>query len=161
MPPAVYLDYNATAPLRPEVASAIREARGAGGNASSVHGFGREQRRRIEQAREAVAALAGAPLAGVVFTGSGSEANNLALLGCGRPRRLVSAGEHESLLQAANFIQTIQERQGLKVACLEEIAYRRGYLSGAEVERLAHDMRKNSYGEYLLRLVRDDEGGPP
>ncbi len=100
MPPAVYLDYNATAPLRPEAATAIREALGACGNASSVHGFGREQRRRLELAREAVAALAGAPLAGVIFTGSGSEANNLALLGCGRPRLLVSAGEHESVLRA-------------------------------------------------------------
>ena len=95
----VYLDYNATAPLRPEAAAAMREALGALGNASSVHGFGREQRRRVEEAREAVAALAGGPVAGVVFTGSGSEANNLALLGSGRGRRLVSAGEHESVLQ--------------------------------------------------------------
>ena len=78
----------------------------------------------------------------------------------GRGTAWLDTGTHESLLQAANFIQTIQERQGLKVACLEEIAYRKGYLSREEVERLAHDMRKNSYGEYLLRLV-SDEGGRP
>ncbi len=77
----------------------------------------------------------------------------------GRGTAWLDTGTHESLLQAANFIQTIQERQGLKVACLEEIAYRKGYLSRDEVERLAHDMRKNSYGDYLLKLVREDGGG--
>ena len=79
----------------------------------------------------------------------------------GRGIAWLDSGTHESLLQAANFIQTIQERQGLKVACLEEIAYRQGYLSASAVERLAHDMRKNSYGEYLLRMIRErqDAGG--
>jgi len=79
----------------------------------------------------------------------------------GRGIAWLDTGTHESLLQAANFIQTIQERQGLKVACLEEIAYRQGYLSASAVERLAHDMRKNSYGEYLLRMIRErqDAGG--
>ena len=72
----------------------------------------------------------------------------------GRGIAWLDTGTHESLLQAANFIQTIQERQGLKIACLEEIAYRKGYLSGADVERLAQEMRKNSYGEYLLAMIR-------
>jgi len=74
----------------------------------------------------------------------------------GRGIAWLDTGTHESLLQAANFIQTIQERQGLKVACLEEIAYRMGALSKSDVERIAHEMRKNSYGEYLLNMIRDD-----
>ena len=97
---SAYLDDNATAPLRPEAAAAMTEALGALGNASSVHRFGRDQRARLEAAREAVAALVGGPPSGLVFTGSGSEANNLALTGCGRRRLLVSAGEHASVLQA-------------------------------------------------------------
>ena len=76
----------------------------------------------------------------------------------GRGIAWLDTGTHESLLQAANFIQTIQERQGLKVACLEEIAFRKGYLSAADIERIAHDMRKNRYGEYLLGMIRDDAG---
>jgi glucose-1-phosphate thymidylyltransferase len=74
----------------------------------------------------------------------------------GRGIAWLDTGTHESLLQAANFIQTIQERQGLKVACLEEIAYRMGTLSASDIERIAHDMRKNSYGEYLLGMIRED-----
>ena len=74
----------------------------------------------------------------------------------GRGIAWLDTGTHESLLQAANFIQTIQERQGLKVACLEEIAYRKGYLSATDIERIAHQMRKNSYGEYLLAMIRED-----
>ncbi len=97
---AVYLDYNASAPLRPEAAAALSETLSLTGNASSVHGFGRALRQRIESARAAVAALAGAAPAEVVFTSGGTEANNLALRGdwaC----VLVSAGEHDSVLQAA------------------------------------------------------------
>ena len=77
----------------------------------------------------------------------------------GRGIAWLDTGTHESLLQAANFIQTIQERQGLKVACLEEIAYRKGYLSETDIERIAHEMRKNAYGEYLLNMIRED-GSP-
>ncbi len=97
---AVYLDYNASAPIRPEAAAALSEALGLTGNASSVHGFGRALRQRIESAREAVAALAGAAPADVIFTSGGTEANNLALRGDWE-RVLVSAGEHDSVLQAA------------------------------------------------------------
>ena len=96
----VYLDYNATAPLRPEAREAVASAMDTMGNASSVHGYGRAQRARIEAARATVAELFGAVPAGVVFTGSGTEANNLALRGCGRTRVIVSAGEHDSVLAA-------------------------------------------------------------
>jgi len=95
-----YLDFNATAPARPEVIEAVAEAMRAGGNASSVHAAGRAARARVEQARRRVAALVGADPRGVVFTGSGTEANNQALRRAGRPRLLVGAIEHESVLQA-------------------------------------------------------------
>lgn len=97
----VYLDYNATAPLCPEAAAALEAALRETGNPSSVHVFGRRARRRVEDAREAVAALVGARPAGVVFTSGGSEANNLALSGLPSGRVLVSAMEHDSVLQAA------------------------------------------------------------
>jgi len=98
--PATYLDWNATAPLRPEAAAAVTAALARCGNPSSVHRWGRAARQSVEEAREAVAALVGAPPDGVVFTGGGTEANHLALLGIGRPRILVSAVEHGSVLQA-------------------------------------------------------------
>src|SRR5262245_41973119 len=97
---AVYLDYNATAPLRPAAAEAMARAQGLAGNPSSVHSFGRQARATLETAREQVAALAGAKPAQVVFTSGGTEANNLALLGSGRTRLLVSAIEHDSILAA-------------------------------------------------------------
>ena len=95
-----YLDHNATTPLRPEAAAAMAEALAMTGNPSSVHRFGRHARRKIEAAREAVAALAGARPEGVIFTSGGTEANNLALAGTARRRILVSAGEHDSVLDA-------------------------------------------------------------
>ena len=103
----IYLDYNATAPVRPEAAAAVVAALQATGNASSVHGFGREARRILEDAREAVAGLVGAAPAQVIFTGGGTEANDLALGGCGRARVLVSAGEHDSVLQAVPAAERI------------------------------------------------------
>ncbi|MBB4285527.1 cysteine desulfurase family protein [Roseospira goensis] len=96
---AVYLDHNATAPLRPEAAAAMRAALDVAGNPSSVHGHGRRARALVEDAREAVAALAGVPPAWVVFTGSGSEANALALTGPGDGPRLCTAVEHDSVLR--------------------------------------------------------------
>lgn len=96
----VYLDYNATAPLRPEALAAMTKALEVTGNASSPHAFGRRARRIVEDAREAVAALVGARPQQVVFTSGGTEANTLALRGCARSRVLVSAGEHASVLQA-------------------------------------------------------------
>ena len=71
----------------------------------------------------------------------------------GRGIAWLDTGTHESLLQASTFIQTIEERQGLMVACLEEIAFSMGYITALDVMRIAEPMRKNSYGSYLLRLV--------
>lgn len=67
----------------------------------------------------------------------------------------LDTGTHESLLQAASFVQTIQARQGLKIACLEEIAYRMGYIGKETVEKLAEPLKKNEYGKYLLRMIRN------
>ena len=67
----------------------------------------------------------------------------------------LDTGTHESLLQAASFVQTIQARQGLKIACIEEIAYRMGYIDAEQVLRLAGPLKKNEYGKYLEQLVRE------
>lgn len=71
----------------------------------------------------------------------------------GRGIAWLDTGTHESLLQASNFIQTIQERQGLKISCLEEIAFKLGYITAAEVRRLAAPMKDNDYGKYLLKIA--------
>jgi glucose-1-phosphate thymidylyltransferase len=71
----------------------------------------------------------------------------------GRGIAWLDTGTHEALLQASSFIQTLEERQGLMVACVEEIAYLMGYITAADVIRVAETMRNNSYGQYLLRLV--------
>jgi glucose-1-phosphate thymidylyltransferase len=71
----------------------------------------------------------------------------------GRGVAWLDTGTHEALLQASTFIQTLETRQGLMVACLEEIAYRMGWITGADVERIAKPMRDNPYGRYLLRVV--------
>ncbi len=71
----------------------------------------------------------------------------------GRGYAWLDTGTHESLLQAATYVQTIQDRQGLKIACVEEIAYKLGYITKADVEKLAEPLRKNEYGRYLLRVI--------
>jgi glucose-1-phosphate thymidylyltransferase len=65
----------------------------------------------------------------------------------------LDTGTHESLMQAANYIQAIEERQGLMVACLEEIAFRMGYITAADLERLAKSMASSIYGQYLFRIL--------
>ena len=95
-----YLDWNATAPLRPEVMGAMAEALQRTGNPSSVHRWGREARQAIERARAQVAALVGAAAAEVIFTSGGTEANHLALRGVNGRRILVSAVEHDSIREA-------------------------------------------------------------
>ena len=73
----------------------------------------------------------------------------------GRGMAWLDAGTHESLMQSANFIETLELRQGLKIGCPEEIAYRQGYIDAEQLERLAYPMSKNSYGQYLLELLRN------
>ena len=71
----------------------------------------------------------------------------------GRGYAWLDTGTHESLLQAANFIETIELRQGLKVACPEEIAYQNGWITRDQLLALAEPLRKNGYGQYLLALA--------
>ena len=73
----------------------------------------------------------------------------------GRGMAWLDTGTHESLMDAALYIQAIEKRQGLMVACPEEIAYRSGYITAAEVEKIASSMRNSSYGAYLLQLLRE------
>jgi glucose-1-phosphate thymidylyltransferase len=72
----------------------------------------------------------------------------------GRGTAWLDMGTQESLLQAANFIEAVESRQGLKIACVEEVAYRMGYIDAAQVERLAQPLRQTGYGQYLLQLLR-------
>ena len=110
MPERVYLDWNATTPLRPEAKAAMAAAWELAGNPSSVHAEGRQARRLVEDARAAVAAAVGARPQDVVFSSGGTEANALALTpglrrGAGQPvqRLLVSAIEHASVLSGGRF----------------------------------------------------------
>lgn len=97
---SVYLDHNATTPLKPAVRAAMVQAMDLVGNPSSVHAYGRSARRAMDEARAAVAALVGVKPAQVLFTGSGTEANNLALRGFPGRRAVVCAIEHDSVLAA-------------------------------------------------------------
>jgi glucose-1-phosphate thymidylyltransferase len=73
----------------------------------------------------------------------------------GRGYAWLDTGTHDSLLEAGQFIATLEKRQGLKVACLEEIAYRSRWITADDVERQAQPMLKNGYGQYLLKLLRE------
>jgi glucose-1-phosphate thymidylyltransferase len=73
----------------------------------------------------------------------------------GRGMAWLDTGTHESLMDASQFIATLEKRQGLKVACPEEIAYRKGYIDATRLEKLAQPLRKNGYGQYLLRILQD------
>jgi glucose-1-phosphate thymidylyltransferase len=82
------------------------------------------------------------------------EDGSLSVERLGRGYAWLDTGTHESLQQAANFIETIESRQGLKIACPEEIAFLQGWIDEAQVQRLAQPLRKSGYGEYLLSLLR-------
>jgi glucose-1-phosphate thymidylyltransferase len=73
----------------------------------------------------------------------------------GRGHAWLDTGTHESLLEASLFIETIEKRQGLKIACPEEIAYRMGYISAQQVEAVANQYKTNGYGQYLLRMLHE------
>jgi glucose-1-phosphate thymidylyltransferase len=73
----------------------------------------------------------------------------------GRGMAWLDTGTHQSLLQASNFVESIEERQGLKIACLEEIAFRKGYISKTQLTELAKPLLKNQYGQYLMRIMND------
>jgi glucose-1-phosphate thymidylyltransferase len=83
------------------------------------------------------------------------DADRLNVEVMGRGMAWLDTGTHDSLLDAAQFIATLEKRQGLKVACPEEIAYRKGYIDAAQLERLAQPLRKNGYGAYLMRVLHD------
>ena len=83
------------------------------------------------------------------------ERNQLNVEVMGRGMAWLDTGTHESLLDAAQFIATIEKRQGLKVACPEEIAYRKGYIDAAQLEKLAAPLKKSGYGRYLLQILKD------
>ena len=83
------------------------------------------------------------------------ERNQLTVELMGRGMAWLDTGTHESLLEAGQFIATIENRQGLKVACPEEIAYRKGYIDATQLEALAQPLKKNGYGQYLLRLLNE------
>ena len=136
MPDRVYLDWNATTPLRPEARQAMAAAWEVAGNPSSVHAEGRQARRLVEDARAAVAAAAGARPQDVVFTSGGTEANALALMpglrrGAGEPvrRLLVSAIEHTSVLSGGRFSPETIATIAITGSGLVDVDHLRGLLA--------------------------------
>ncbi|HZO03588.1 MAG TPA: glucose-1-phosphate thymidylyltransferase RfbA [Burkholderiales bacterium] len=83
------------------------------------------------------------------------ERGELDVIALGRGMAWLDTGTHESLLEAAHFIETIERRQGLKIACPEEIAYRMGFIDAAQLEALVQPLEKSGYGEYLRRVLTD------
>lgn len=84
------------------------------------------------------------------------EKSQLRVEKLGRGYAWLDTGTHESLLQASSFVQTVEERQGLKISCPEEIAYRMGWINKEEVMKIADPLRKNGYGQYLLNLLNGE-----
>ena len=77
----------------------------------------------------------------------------------GRGYAWLDTGTHDSLVDATQFVKTIEERQGLKISCIEEIAYRMGYIDGEQLSKIAHPLKKSGYGEYLLNILKMGERG--
>ncbi|MCA0432547.1 MAG: cysteine desulfurase [Proteobacteria bacterium] len=128
-----YLDHNATSPLRPVVKAAMLVAMETGGNASSVHAEGRAARKLADDAREALALALGCLPQMIVFTGSGTEANNMALRGVEAERLLVSAVEHPSVLAAATASGKRVERIPVDGNGVVDLAALRRMLGGPNV----------------------------
>lgn len=84
------------------------------------------------------------------------EMGALSVENMGRGMAWLDTGTHDSLLEAAGFVETIEKRQGLKIACPEEIAYRKGYITADELHGLAQPLKKNGYGQYLLRILEEE-----
>ena len=84
------------------------------------------------------------------------EQGSLSVTNLGRGMAWLDTGTHDSLLEASGFVETIEKRQGLKIACPEEIAFRKGYIDSGQLEMLAKPLSKNNYGQYLLRLLNSD-----
>lgn len=82
------------------------------------------------------------------------EQGRLSVAMMGRGYAWLDTGTHQSLIEASNFIQTIEQRQGLKVSCPEEIAYRQHFIDAGQIEKLAEPLKKNDYGQYLLRMIK-------
>ncbi len=83
------------------------------------------------------------------------EENKLRVKVLGRGLAWLDTGTHDSLLEASNFIATLEKRQGLKASCIEEIAYKRGYIDKIQLLKLAESMKNSQYGEYLINLTQD------
>lgn len=83
------------------------------------------------------------------------EEKSLTVKLLGRGMAWLDTGTHQSMLQASNFVESIEERQGLKVACLEEIAFRKGYISKEQLAELAKPLLKNQYGQYLMKILNE------
>ena len=81
--------------------------------------------------------------------------NQLNVEKMGRGYTWLDTGTHESLIEASQFVQTIEKRQGLKIACLEEIALKKNWISAGDVEEIAKAMLKNNYGKYLMQLIKE------
>ncbi len=77
----------------------------------------------------------------------------------GRGFAWLDTGTHDSLLEAGSFVETLEKRQGLKISCVEEIAWRKGFIDSAQLEKLGNELSKNGYGEYLLRILAEEERG--
>jgi glucose-1-phosphate thymidylyltransferase len=69
----------------------------------------------------------------------------------------LDTGTHEALSEASEYVKAIENRTGLKIACLEEIAYNKKWVSAVQLQKLAEPMKKNQYGQYLLRIIKDDK----
>jgi len=89
------------------------------------------------------------------------EKGNLRVVSFGRGMAWLDTGTHDSMLEASMFIYTLEKRQGLKIACPEEIAYRMGYIDGAQLEKLSAPLLKSGYGAYLLQILEESKTGGP